>query len=71
MVSSLINKIVLLVGTVLSLLVAVKTYVSSKRKERVYEDTIELNKSIRDVQLTGDVRDRMYRAGWIKPDKES
>ena len=71
MVSNLITRITLLVGAVLSLLVAVKTYVTSKRKERVYEDTIELSNEIRDVQLTGDVRDRMYRAGWIKPDKES
>ena len=71
MVSNLITKIILLVGTILSLLFANKTYRESKKREEVYEDTIELSNEIRDVQLTGDVRDRMFRAGWIKPDKES
>ena len=68
MVSNLIQKILLGVAAVFGLLFTVNTKIESRRKGKEYEQTLEVADEIKSTQRSGNVRDRMSRNGWIKPD---
>lgn len=68
MFGNMLDKILLIGAAIAAVLFGMNRHKKVKEIEVEYEETFEVAKEIKHVQRTGDVRDRMHRAGWIKPD---